>query len=288
VAIEIVDLHKRFGREVVLDGVDLRVAAAESVAILGRSGTGKSVLLRLIAGLQEPDSGSIAIDGQNVVGLAHDRLNKIRLRLGYLFQDAALYDSLTIEENVAFPLRRQQRLPRSDRDARVQALLAEVGMAEAAKKMPADVSGGMKKRAALARALALDPDILLFDEPTAALDPITAGEINDMIVHLKTQRRLAAIVVTHDLHTARAVADRVGVSRQGPHGVRRPIRGSRARPPRRRREVRERSRVRRLYVEAVSSGTVHRDRAGHLRCGRLPDWQASVPARVDLQADGHL
>ena len=215
VAIEIVDLHKRFGREVVLDGVDLRVAAAESVAILGRSGTGKSVLLRLIAGLQEPDSGSIAIDGQNVVGLANDRLNKIRLRLGYLFQDAALYDSLTIEENVAFPLRRQQRLPRSDRDARVQALLAEVGMAEAAKKMPADVSGGMKKRAALARALALDPDILLFDEPTAALDPITAGEINDMIVHLKTQRRLAAIVVTHDLHTARAVADRVAFLDKG-------------------------------------------------------------------------
>jgi phospholipid/cholesterol/gamma-HCH transport system ATP-binding protein len=215
VAIEIVDLHKRFGREVVLDGVDLRVAAAESVAILGRSGTGKSVLLRLIAGLQEPDSGSIAIDGQNVVGLAHDRLNEIRLRLGYLFQDAALYDSLTIEENVAFPLRRQQRLSRSDRDARVQALLAEVGMAEAAKKMPADVSGGMKKRAALARALALDPDILLFDEPTAALDPITAGEINDMIVHLKTQRRLAAIVVTHDLHTARAVADRVAFLDKG-------------------------------------------------------------------------
>ena len=215
VAIEIVDLHKRFGREVVLDGVDLRVATAESVAILGRSGTGKSVLLRLIAGLQEPDSGSIAIDGQNVVGLANDRLNKIRLRLGYLFQDAALYDSLTIEENVAFPLRRQQRLPRSDRDARVQALLAEVGMAEAAKKMPADVSGGMKKRAALARALALDPDILLFDEPTAALDPITAGEINDMIVHLKTHRRLAAIVVTHDLHTARAVADRVAFLDKG-------------------------------------------------------------------------
>ena len=214
-AIEIVDLHKRFGREVVLNGVDLRVAKSELVAILGRSGTGKSVLLKLIAGLQAPDSGSIAIAGQNVVGIAPDRLNEIRLRLGYLFQDAALYDSLTIEENVAFPLRRQQRLSRSDRRQRVEALLTEVGMAEAARKMPADVSGGMKKRAGLARALALDPDILLFDEPTAGLDPITAGEIDDMIVHLKTQRRLAAIVVTHDLHTARAVADRVAFLDKG-------------------------------------------------------------------------
>lgn len=215
VAIEIVDLHKRFGREVVLDGVDLRVARAESVAILGRSGTGKSVLLKLIAGLQAPDSGSIAIEGKHVVGMTRDQLNDVRLRLGFLFQDAALYDSLTIEENVAFPLRRQQRLAGSDRKARVRALLGEVGMADAARKMPADVSGGMKKRAGLARALALDPDILLFDEPTAGLDPITAAEIDDMIVHLKTQRRLAAIVVTHDLHTARAVADRVAFLDKG-------------------------------------------------------------------------
>ena len=208
-AIVIADLHKRFGREVVLDGVDLRVAKDETLAVLGRSGTGKSVLLKLIVGLQAPDSGSIAVHGQNIVGLEHDRLNQIRLRVGFLFQEAALYDSLTIEENVEFPLRRQQRLSSSDRRERVRALLAEVGMTPAAQKMPAEVSGGMKKRVGLARALALDPDVLLFDEPTAGLDPITAAEITDMILHLRGQRQLAAIVVTHDLHTAKAVADRV-------------------------------------------------------------------------------
>jgi phospholipid/cholesterol/gamma-HCH transport system ATP-binding protein len=208
-AVEIVDLHKRFGRETVLDGIDLRVGPGESIAVLGRSGTGKSVLLKLIAGLQIPESGTIAIDGQNIVGADRARLNEIRVRLGFLFQKAALYDSLTIEENVAFPLRRQQKLSGGDLRDRVHTLLEEVGMAPAAQKMPAEISGGMKKRVGLARALALDPDILLFDEPTAGLDPITAGEMTDVILQLKAQRQVAAIVVTHDLHTARAVADRV-------------------------------------------------------------------------------
>jgi phospholipid/cholesterol/gamma-HCH transport system ATP-binding protein len=214
-AIAIANLHKRFGRETVLDGVDLRVGESESLVILGRSGTGKSVLLKLMVGLQAPDSGSIAIHGQDIVGLELERLNDVRLRLGFLFQEAALYDSLSVEENVAFPLRRHQQLSPSDRRERVHTLLSEVGMEQAARKMPSEVSGGMKKRVGLARALALDPDILLFDEPTAGLDPITAGEINDMILQLKAQRRVAAIVVTHDLHTARTVADRVAFLHDG-------------------------------------------------------------------------
>jgi phospholipid/cholesterol/gamma-HCH transport system ATP-binding protein len=206
---------KRFASETVLDGVDLRVAQGETVAILGRSGTGKSVLLKLLIGLQQPDAGSIAVKGQEMAGLDRAQLNAVRLKVGFLFQEGALYDSLSVEENVAFPMRRHAHLSPADRRDHVRALLAEVGMDGSARKMPAEISGGMKKRVGLARALALDPDVLLFDEPTAALDPITAGEIDDVILKLKAERRISAVVVTHDLHTARTVADRVAFLHRG-------------------------------------------------------------------------
>ena len=209
------DLHKSFGSQAVLNGIDLIAEPAETVVVLGRSGTGKSVLLKLMVGLQQPDSGSIRIHGQEIAGLATNRLNEIRKKIGFLFQQAALYDSLTVEENVAFPLRRHTALGDSERKDKVRALLESVGLEKDLAKMPSDISGGMQKRVGLARALALDPDILLFDEPTSGLDPITAAEIGELIVKLKKERNLTSIVVTHDVHGAKSFADRVILLREG-------------------------------------------------------------------------
>ena len=209
-------LRKTFGSHMVLNGISLSVNRGETLAVLGRSGTGKSVLLRLIIGLEAPDSGSISIYGLNIVGLAIDRMSEIRKKMGFLFQHAALYDSLTVAENVAFPLLHHRKdMHRSERNERVKQLLDEVGMEGNLEKMPSDISGGMKKRVGLARALALDPEILLLDEPTAGLDPISSGEIDDLILTLQRERRMASIVVTHDLHSARTIANRLALLDQG-------------------------------------------------------------------------
>jgi phospholipid/cholesterol/gamma-HCH transport system ATP-binding protein len=214
-AVEVQSLHKSFGSQTVLDGIDLKVAQGETVSILGQSGTGKSVLLKLIIGLQKPDSGSIQVHGQEVTGLSSRPLNEIRKKIGFLFQQAALYDSMTVEENVAFPLRRHSKMPERERKERVRELLASVGMEKSTNKLPAEISGGMQKRVGLARALALDPDILLFDEPTAGLDPITSAEIDDLIRRLQKERNMASIVVTHDLRGAKTVSDRLAVMHDG-------------------------------------------------------------------------
>jgi phospholipid/cholesterol/gamma-HCH transport system ATP-binding protein len=214
--IAVENLKKVFGSHMVLNGISLIVSRGETLAVLGRSGTGKSVLLRLIIGLETPDSGSISIHGQNIVGLALDRMSEIRKKMGFLFQHAALYDSLTVAENVAFPLVHHRKdMHRPERDERVKQLLDEVGMEGDFGKMPSDISGGMQKRVGLARALALDPEILLLDEPTAGLDPISSGEINDLILTLQRERRMASIVVTHDLHSARTIANRLALLDQG-------------------------------------------------------------------------
>ncbi|MEN3336040.1 MAG: phospholipid/cholesterol/gamma-HCH transport system ATP-binding protein [Blastocatellia bacterium] len=214
-AIRLQELSKSFGEQKVLDRLDLNIACGETVTVLGRSGTGKSVMLKLIMGLQKPDDGEIEINGEKIAALSLDDLNRLRKKVGFLFQQAALYDSLTVEENVAFPLRRHTRLKDDERQARVRELLARVGMEEAIEKMPGDLSGGMKKRIGLARALALDPQILLLDEPTAGLDPITASEINELICELQDERRMSSIVVTHDMRSVEKVADRVALLHEG-------------------------------------------------------------------------
>ena len=214
VAVE--NIRKSFGNSRILNGINLTVNCGETLAVLGRSGTGKSVLLRLIIGLEKPDSGSIWIHGQEIVGLALDQLGAIRIKMGFLFQHAALYDSLTVAENVAFPLDHHRRdMSISERSDRVRQLLAEVGMEGHLDKMPADISGGMQKRVGLARALALEPEILLLDEPTAGLDPISSGEIDDLVLKLQRERQMASIVVTHDLHSAKTIANRLAILNEG-------------------------------------------------------------------------
>ena len=208
-------LQKSFGEQRVLKGVDLSVGKSEILTVLGKSGTGKSVLLRLMIGLEKPDSGSILINGQEVSNLETGPLNEVRKKIGFLFQEAALYDSLTIADNVGFPLKRNAKLSDAERTDKVHQLLASVGLDKDLEKMPSDISGGMRKRVGLARALALDPEIILFDEPTAGLDPITAAEIGKLIVKLRDERHTTSIVVTHDLHAAHHFSDRLVMLKEG-------------------------------------------------------------------------
>jgi phospholipid/cholesterol/gamma-HCH transport system ATP-binding protein len=208
-------LRKSFGAQQVLKGIDLTVNQGEILAILGKSGTGKSVFLRLLIGLEKADAGSICIRGVDTTHLPMDKLNEVRMKVGFLFQEGALYDSLTIAENVAFPLRRHTKLSDSERTDKVRALLLSVGLDKDLEKMPSDISGGMRKRVGLARALALDPEILLFDEPTAGLDPITAAEIGKLIQKLRQERNVTSIVVTHDMHSAHHFSDRIVMLKEG-------------------------------------------------------------------------
>ena len=200
-------VRKAFGPTVVLDGVSYEVPRGSSLAILGRSGTGKSVSLKLIVGLLEPDSGSVRVLGQEPAKLDPDALSALRRRMGFLFQNSALFDSIDVFDNLAFPLRRHGRGTESEIRERVETLLEQVRLPGQGAKMPSELSGGMRKRAALARALAMDPEILLVDEPSAGLDPITSEEIDDLLENLKQDRAKTLIVVTHNMPSARRLGD---------------------------------------------------------------------------------
>ena len=207
--IELRDLHKRFGRLVVLDGVSLGIEEGESLVIIGASGTGKSVTLKHIVGLLKPDAGEVWFDGKRVDTM-HDReLVEVRKQFGFLFQMGALFDSFTVEDNIAFPIVEHTRKPPDEVSRIVDEKLRMVGLPEVRKKMPAELSGGQRKRVALARAIALDPRVILYDEPTTGLDPIRSDVINELILKLKRELRVTSLVVTHDMHSAFKVADRI-------------------------------------------------------------------------------
>jgi phospholipid/cholesterol/gamma-HCH transport system ATP-binding protein len=216
VKIRIRDLHKRFGAKQVLDGVELDVAEGESVVVIGGSGTGKSVLLKCVLGLLEPDRGSIVIDGEEVVGLGRSAREQVMQKFGMLFQSAALFDSLPVWENVAFGLLNIKKLGRAEAKERAIATLAQVGLgADVADLWPAELSGGMQKRVGLARAIATQPEILFFDEPTTGLDPIMADVINELIARSVRHLGATAISITHDMASARKIADRIAMLYQG-------------------------------------------------------------------------
>ena len=209
--VEVRALHVSFGRQHVLRNINLSIPAGQTLAVIGESGCGKTVLLKSIIGLIQPTSGEVHFDGVNLAELGEKQLTQQRIRFGFLFQGAALFDSMSVAENVAFPLRQhKQDLGESQMHEIVLARLTEVGLpANVVRKKPAELSGGMRKRVGLARALAMDPEIMLYDEPTTGLDPIMSDVINELIMRTRRRLPVTSIVVTHDMRTAQKVADRV-------------------------------------------------------------------------------
>jgi len=213
-AIQLEHVTKSFGSRKVLDDVTLEVPAGTAFCLLGRSGTGKSVTLKHIIGLLHPDSGRVLVHGKEVSRLSGQELSETRKTMGFLFQNAALFDSISVGENVAFPLRRHTDWPDAKIREVAKSKLADVGLEKDFDKMPADLSGGMRKRAGLARAMALDPDILLVDEPSAGLDPITAAEIDELLVDRK-RKGTTLVVVTHNIPSAKHIGDELAFLHEG-------------------------------------------------------------------------
>lgn len=215
VMIEITDLHKSFGENKVLDGVSFNVDEAENMIVFGRSGTGKSVLLKCMIRLMEPESGGIKIQNKDVLELDIKELNNLRKDIGFLFQGAALYDSMSVRENLEFPLIRNFNFDRKEIAERVHFVLEAVSLLEAIDKMPSELSGGMRKRIGLARSIITKPKLMFYDEPTTGLDPITAKEISVLINDLQRSLKMTSVVVTHDLLCAKIIADRAIVLDDG-------------------------------------------------------------------------
>ncbi|MEZ4905640.1 MAG: ATP-binding cassette domain-containing protein [Spirosomataceae bacterium] len=210
--IEIKNLYKSFGNLEVLSGINLDVFTGENVIVLGRSGTGKSVLIKIIAGLLMPDKGTVKVLGQSIPDLNKKELNELRIKIGFSFQNSALYDSMTVRENLEFPLvRNVKKVSRKEINKAVEEVIESVGLSKALDQMPAELSGGQKKRIGIARTLIMNPQIMLYDEPTAGLDPITCKEINDLINEVKERYHTSSIIITHDLTCAKETGDRVAV-----------------------------------------------------------------------------
>ncbi len=213
--IKIRNLYKKFGEQVVLDHINLDIFDGEIVAVLGESGSGKSVFLQHLIGLFTPDDGSIEIDGQDLTKLSERELLEFRKKIGYLFQEGALYDFMTVEENAAFPLQEHSGLKKSEIEKRVREILTMVGLEEAAYKYPSELSGGMKKRAALARAIVLGSKLLFCDEPTSGLDPIRSRDISDLIQRISRQLKCTTVMTSHDVHNSFRIADKMVIIREG-------------------------------------------------------------------------
>lgn len=214
--IDIRDLRIKFSGNEVLKGISLQLKRKENLVVLGKSGTGKSVLIKCIVRLLDPDEGNIDVLGQDVTELESKDLNEVRKKIGFLFQSGALYDSMTVRDNLAFPLRRiRKELTPDEVQAKIVEALENVGLPDAIDKMPSELSGGQKKRISLARTIIVDPEIMLYDEPTTGLDPITSDEISHLINDVQKKYKTASIIITHDIECARTVADRFIMLKDG-------------------------------------------------------------------------
>lgn len=214
--IEVRNLKKAFEEKVILRGVDLDLFRGENIGVLGKSGTGKSVLTKCIVRLIEPDAGEIRVFGEDMTELNDKKLNEVRKKVGYLFQGGALYDSMSVRENLEFPIRRTQMIDdKSEVENRIEQALGSVGLLDAIDKMPAELSGGMKKRIGLARALILKPDIILYDEPTTGLDSVTSGEISELILKVQEEYNASSIIITHDMKCAKITTNKIKILSEG-------------------------------------------------------------------------
>ncbi|WP_394991041.1 ABC transporter ATP-binding protein [Emticicia sp.] len=209
-------LKKSFGSLTVLNGIDIEIFKGENLAVLGRSGSGKSVLIKIISGLLKPDSGIVKVFGQEVDKIDPKELRELRSKIGFSFQNSALYDSMTVKENLAFPLTRNKReLNKNEVNLAIEEVLNEVGLSQTINQMPSELSGGQRKRIGIARTLIMKPEIMLYDEPTSGLDPITSIEINNLITKVQKQYNTSSIIITHDLTCAKNTANRVAILMEG-------------------------------------------------------------------------
>ena len=215
VVVEIENLHISFGENKVLQGLNLKITKGENLVVLGKSGSGKSVLIKCLVRLLDANEGKVTVLGQDVPSLKDEPLNEIRKKIGFLFQSAALYDSMSVRENLEFPLRQLKKQTQEEKNKLVEDALKSVGLAEAIDLMPSELSGGMRKRVGLARTMILKPEIILYDEPTTGLDPITSKEISKLILEVQKEFKTTSIIITHDIECARITANRILVLKEG-------------------------------------------------------------------------